>query len=95
MPPIHVLVKPVSSACNMRCAYCFYEDVAQHRHTPSFGIMSEQTLEQLVRQVFADATDFAAFAFQGGEPTLAGLAFYENLIDLQRRTLVCQEERKL
>ena len=31
MPPINILIKPASSACNMACQYCFYKDVAAHR----------------------------------------------------------------
>ena len=31
MPPISVLIKPASGACNMSCAYCFYCDEAKKR----------------------------------------------------------------
>ncbi len=85
MPPIHVLIKPASSLCNMRCAYCFYADVAEHRGQKSYGVMSEETLEALTARTFADATGSAGFMFQGGEPTLAGLAFFEKAVALQRR----------
>ena len=26
MPPLSILLKPASSGCNLRCAYCFYAD---------------------------------------------------------------------
>lgn len=78
MPPLSIMIKPASSLCNMRCEYCFYHDVTEHRDVKSFGKMSEETAENLIRK----ALDFAngesiAFAFQGGEPTLRGIDFFE------------------
>ena len=49
MPPLTVMIKPVSSACNMRCRYCFYTDVAHNRQQASLGRMSDETLEHVVR----------------------------------------------
>lgn len=85
MPPLNLLIKPVSSLCNLQCKYCFYADVSQHRQTVSYGPMREETLESLVKRAFAYADGFVSFAFQGGEPTLAGLDFYQRLIELQSR----------
>lgn len=85
MQSITVMVKPVSSACNMRCKYCFYADVASRREQASMGIMSDATLENLVRKALRYADNSATFAFQGGEPTLAGLDFYKKLVEYQRR----------
>ncbi len=85
MPPLNLLIKPASSLCNMRCRYCFYADEAQNRSLASTGMMTPETLENLVRQGFAYADGQIGFAFQGGEPTLVGLPFYEKLIRLQNR----------
>ena len=52
MPPLSMMMKPVSSACNMRCRYCFYADVAAHRAQASYGVMSAQTTETLIRKAF-------------------------------------------
>ena len=84
MPPATLLIKPVSNSCNMRCQYCFYADVSKHRSTASYGAMSLQTLETLVRKTFNYAEGYCSFAFQGGEPTLAGIDFFENFVRLQR-----------
>lgn len=80
------LIKPASSLCNMRCTYCFYHDVAQNRATPSFGVMTEETAGCLVERIAAYVSPPAAvtFLFQGGEPTLAGLPFYEMFVKLCR-----------
>lgn len=85
MPPLSLLIKPVSGACNMRCEYCFYQDVMAHREQKVLPKMSMETLENLVRRAFVYAEGSVSFAFQGGEPTLIGLEYFETLIRLQKK----------
>lgn len=82
---LSLLIKPASSLCNLRCRYCFYHDLSTHRTVASYGLMSDQVLETLVRQAFSEARHHVTFAFQGGEPTLRGLDFYQRLIELVSR----------
>ena len=86
MKSISLLIKPASSLCNMRCKYCFYADVAQLRSVKSYGLMSLETAEQIIRSAFACAERGGSimFAFQGGEPTLAGLPFFRAFLELER-----------
>lgn len=80
---ISFLIKPASGTCNMRCKYCFYEDESEHREQKNYGIMSFETAEQIIKCAF-DAIDYDGqinFAFQGGEPTLAGLEFFKHFTD--------------
>ena len=62
----------------MRCHYCFYRDEQQNRSTSEDCMMTLQTAETLIRRCFAELEPggFVSFAFQGGEPTLAGLDFF-------------------
>lgn len=78
MGELSFLVKPASSLCNMRCKYCFYADVAAHREAASYGMMTQETARHLIGAAAKEvkAGDRLSFAFQGGEPTLAGLDFY-------------------
>ena len=85
MPPVSVLIKPASSLCNLSCEYCFYHAIAENREVASYGIMKEETLEEIVRKVLEFADGTATFSFQGGEPTLAGLDFFRRLIELEER----------
>lgn len=85
MPPINVMMKPSSSNCNLNCKYCFYRDVAENRDKKSYGMMSEDILEELVKRVFDYGEKFVGFAFQGGEPTLVGLDFYKKLIEFEKK----------
>ena len=82
MPPLSLLIKPVSGACQYRCRYCFYTDVMNNRAERSMGVMSLKTLETLVKRAFQYAEGSVTFAFQGGEPMLAGLDFYKALLSL-------------
>lgn len=85
MPAIHVMIKPASGLCNMRCRYCFYADEMENRSQASYGIMSIETLENVIRETLAFAEGSCTIAFQGGEPTLAGLDFYRECIRLEQK----------
>ena len=79
---INFLIKPASSACNLKCRYCFYEDEANKRFQKSFGKMANATVDALLRRAYEASEEggSVSFAFQGGEPTLAGLDFYRNFV---------------
>lgn len=85
MPPMSLLIKPSSSLCQMRCKYCFYHSLAQNREVASYGIMEEATLEKLIREALEYADGSCAFAFQGGEPTMAGLDFFRKAVLFQKQ----------
>lgn len=92
MKQFSLLIKPASSLCNMRCRYCFYADVSSLREVRSFGIMQPQVTEGIIQNVYEtlDDGDTVNFAFQGGEPTLAGLDYFENFTKI-----VAQQPKKL
>lgn len=77
------MIKPASGLCNMRCTYCFYADEMGKREEASYGIMSEETLENVIRKVLAFSEGDCTIAYQGGEPTLAGLPFFRKSIEFQ------------
>lgn len=85
MPSSSILIKPASSNCNIDCRYCFYKCLSGNREEYSKGFMSEETLEELVRQAVDYADGYLAFAFQGGEPTLAGIDYFRRAVELQKR----------
>ena len=81
MRQLNLLIKPSSSLCNADCTYCFYRDVAAHRSLPSAGLMSQDTAHAVVDRAVDALSRGGALhlAFQGGEPTLSGLPFFEEL----------------
>ena len=48
MPPLNIMVKPASSACNLRCSYCFYADEAAGRLVADRGIMTPAVSHALI-----------------------------------------------
>lgn len=83
--PFQLMAKPGGAACNLACDYCYYLD--KEALYPGRPLrMSDATLEAYVRQTIeAQPGPDVAFAWQGGEPTLMGLPFFERAFALQRR----------
>jgi len=79
-----LLIKPVSAVCNLDCSYCFYLDREADPYESLPGRrMSDEILERLVKTYLFYSYPRSTFVFQGGEPTLAGPAFFERLCSLQ------------
>ncbi|MGL5242921.1 MAG: anaerobic sulfatase maturase [Kluyvera ascorbata] len=80
MTGCQVMAKPASSRCNLNCRYCFYLE------KPEQPMMDEATLERFVSQhIAAQPGPEVTFAWQGGEPTLCGLAFFQRALALQKQ----------
>ncbi len=86
-PRIHsLLIKPASAVCNLDCEYCFYLDRAADPYQDLPGRrMTEETLERLIDSFVFYSFPNSVFAWQGGEPTLAGPAFFEQACRLQEQ----------
>ncbi|TCO06057.1 anaerobic sulfatase maturase [Natronoflexus pectinivorans] len=80
-----VLVKPAGPDCNLNCTYCFYLDKSELFNESKTHRMSFDLLEILIKQVMEQSGSHVSFTWQGGEPTLMGIEFYENVIELQKK----------
>ena len=91
----HVLVKPIGSACNLKCSYCYYlgkEELlgtdllgTAPLNTMPAGRIDDALLEEFVRQyITAQDVDTVVFNWHGGEPALMGLDFYRRVVALQQ-----------
>ena len=81
----HMTIKPVGSACNLDCTYCYYlskeELLAQKSRR-----MKDEALERFIAQYIASQdTEEIPFTWHGGEPTLMGLPFFRRVVELQRK----------
>lgn len=86
--PFAVMAKPIGSLCNMRCSYCYYlgNDDLNKRSEPLR--MTPEVLERFIRQYIEGSTgNVVPFTWHGGEPTLAGLDFFRQVVDLQKKYL--------
>jgi uncharacterized protein len=81
-----LLIKPASAVCNLDCSYCFYldRDADPYKALPARR-MTNDTLERLADSYLFYSYPQSIFAFQGGEPTLAGLKFFQQLVKFQQQ----------
>ncbi len=84
-PAFHLLSKPTGAICNLDCAYCFF--LAKELLYPGSRFrMADELLENYIRQLIeAHQTPEVTIAWQGGEPTLMGLDFFQRSIDYARK----------
>jgi uncharacterized protein len=86
--PFVVMAKPVGPACNLECGYCYYLEAAMLFPEQERFRMSEETLENYIRQyIVSSPGPEVPFVWHGGEPTLAGLDFYRHVVELQQKYL--------
>jgi uncharacterized protein len=77
--PLHtIIVKTVGSKCNLDCTYCFYLNKELKYETET--VMDSETLRVFMKQVMEDPNQQTGIVWQGGEPTLAGVDFYQQAI---------------
>lgn len=78
-----LLIKPVGAACNLRCAYCFYTPRAEM--FASGEVMSAAVRGNIQAEALRCCGPDVTLCWQGGEPTLAGLDFYRQALEEQKR----------
>ncbi len=84
-PGFHVMAKPSGAICNLDCSYCFYLDKESLYPGDRFR-MGEGLLDNYLRQlVEAHTASVVTIAWQGGEPTLMGLGFFEKAVEIAKR----------
>ncbi len=81
----NLMVKPVGSACNLGCHYCYYLEKAG-LYGGREPVMSEALLERIIKD-YSESVDVPelSYVWHGGEPLLAGLAFFRKAVELQRK----------
>jgi uncharacterized protein len=86
-PPVfHVMIKPQGPICNLECSYCFYREKDQLYPDEKDFRMSHDVLEEFTRQyIQSQEVPEVVFSWQGGEPTLMGIAFFRRAVELQNK----------
>ncbi len=81
---VTLMIKPVGALCNLDCEYCYYLPTKSvydgHEHK-----MRLDTLESIFAGYLPLAADDVTICWQGGEPTLAGLPFFEKAVAFENR----------
>lgn len=81
----HTMLKPSGAVCNIDCNYCFYlhkQDLLQQAESPR---MKDDILSEHIRQYIEahQGNNEVTFTWQGGEPTIMGLEFFEKVVEIQ------------
>ena len=81
----HVLSKPSGATCNLDCTYCFF--LSKEKLYPNSRFrMTDDLLETYIRQLLeSQRAPEVTIAWQGGEPTLMGLDFFQRAIDYVKK----------
>ena len=89
VPPFQVMTKPGGARCNIACTYCYYLEKERLYPGEKRFRMTNAVLERYVRDMIRAAVEGGwpevQFSWQGGEPTLLGIAFFERAVALQNR----------
>lgn len=78
--PFSVLAKPVGSACNLRCAYCYF--LGRDAAAAGRRMGTDLLRRYLAAYLDAQPDGEVVIAWQGGEPTLLGLDFFQEAVRL-------------
>lgn len=81
------MTKPIGPICNLDCKYCFYLEKEHLYAAGERWKMPEDVLEEYIRQYIGHHAHLPeiSFAWQGGEPTLLGVGFFEKAVALQSK----------
>lgn len=84
-PSFHVMAKPTGAICNLDCSYCFF--LSKEALYPGSPFrMKDDVLDAYIRQVLESQTaPEVTIAWQGGEPTLMGLEFFQQMVVLAQK----------
>lgn len=89
------MTKPVGSKCNLNCTYCYYLD-KERFYGKTQDTFSDEMLEKYIRDyVEANQVPEITFIWHGGEPLLAGIDFYKNVIKYQTKHNYKKEDKQL
>lgn len=77
------LIKVVGEACNLKCSYCYYNHKNQTQD--NYKRMSLSTLENFIKQYLSIFDGEVVFVWHGGEPLIAGVDFYEHVVDFENK----------
>ncbi|EKN65237.1 radical SAM domain-containing protein [Neobacillus bataviensis LMG 21833] len=81
---INVMWKTVSEDCNLACDYCYYSTCGG-KPGRKINRIDSTILEKFIKEYMERSKGAATFAWQGGEPLLAGHDFFEEVVSLQAK----------
>ena len=74
------IVTPVGNNCNIRCDYCYHSNLMK----PSLVEPDREAICKFIDESIS-IFDRVRYIWHGGEPLLAGLDFYREVVDVQKK----------
>jgi len=82
--PAALMWKTVSEDCNLACDYCYYS-ACQGRPSADIQRIDDELLRKVIQEMMQSSRGSVSFAWQGGEPLLAGLDFFRKVVLYQQQ----------
>ncbi len=82
--PFSLITKPTGAACNLDCSYCFFLSKEVLWESKAQAMSSETLRAWLVNYLDAQPDGPVTIGWQGGEPTLRGLDFFVEAVQLAK-----------
>lgn len=81
-----IFAKPVGAVCNLACHYCYYSGKGDVFSSP---LMTDAMLELYIQQhIDTCLADTVQFSWHGGEPTTAGIEYFQKIVGIQNASNV-------
>ncbi len=81
-----IFTKPIGSVCNLDCDYCYYLKTGQLYPNRELPRMPDNILESyIVQHIDACPDSEIRFSWHGGEPTILGMDYFQNVVALQHK----------
>mgnify|MGYP006392774911 CR=1 FL=1 len=76
--PLYVMSKPIGSACNLACDYCYYLEKANlYKQTPK-QVMSDELLEKFISEYIGSQTmPEVLFTYEDDSTAVLAMSFVE------------------
>jgi uncharacterized protein len=84
--PYQIFAKPIGAVCNLHCDYCYYlKNQTLYVDEGTIRMPDDVLEEYIVQHMEASPGEVISFSWHGGEPTLLGLDYFQNVVGLQRK----------
>lgn len=80
------MLKPTSFQCNIKCDYCFYleKEAFMKKNAQSVKMSLDIARNFITQHIQQTPSNDVFFTWQGGEPLIAGLDFYQTAVEIQQ-----------
>ena len=86
IPGFNLLAKPTGPLCNLDCSYCYYLEKEKMYPGNQNFMMNDDILEVFIRKYIHEQPGRqVTFVWQGGEPSLLGIAYFKKALKLQKK----------